>query len=95
MEWVLQKSVEIKHAINSLQQLELLKIDMEEAMTYWKHPPKLWHIKIELEILRELIWDPIKNQNQAFWYHEIDVRNPHIRERNWSIIEAKWKLHRL
>jgi hypothetical protein len=34
MEWVLQKSVEIKHAINSLQQLELLKIDMEEAMTY-------------------------------------------------------------
>lgn len=72
MKQVLQKNAEVRHTINSLERLELLKINMEEAMTFHNgeqneleyviknieprdkqpiknHPPKLWHIKIELE----------------------------------------------
>ncbi len=55
-------------------------IEPKDKQPITNHPPKLWHIKIELETSRELIWDYIENQNQAFWYHEIVVSSPHIRE---------------
>ncbi len=85
MEQVVQKNVKGRQIINSLEQLEMLKINMEEATTFHNveqneledvikniepkdkqpignHPPKLWHIKIELEISQESIQDYTKNQ---------------------------------
>ncbi len=60
-------------------------IEPRDKQPIRNNPPELWHIKIELETSRELIWDYIENQNQAFWDHEIIVPSPHIRENDYCM----------
>ncbi len=72
MEQVLQESAKVRHVINSLKQLELLKIDMEEATTFHNgEQNKLEDVMKNIELKDK---QPIKNHSPELWHIKIEPK---------------------